>query len=245
MVLTRCLVVALSLVSATAAVYGCSSSSSPNPIQRDSGTPGSDAQNGNDGSGPQDTGAPPMVCTPTKNLIPITYAPPTPFGQHLCTPTQTDAYVKAYKANDPNSFRAVTANASCLTCIETLESAAMHGPVITGTVEGKFEVLQTNYGGCVANFIGDTTTTGCGEMIDAYNNCAFQECGDCNDWFQDGKNAVACLMTAVASGGKCEDVWNSKVMACQNDLQSGGVAAICNTLNDFLLTWCGPPKDGG
>jgi hypothetical protein len=181
-------------------------------------------------------------CTPDKPLVSIPYAPPTPFDQGLCTGTQTDDYVKDFKANNTQAFRADLANASCLTCIETLETAAMHGPVIVeDTGGGGVEVVQTNYGGCVANFIGDTTTTGCGEMLDAYNNCALQECGGCADYTEDGKHVQACLTAAVSSGpppGECHDVWNSKVAACQNDLSSGP-SMICGSLNDFLYKWCG------
>jgi hypothetical protein len=239
MALNRCLAVALCFASVFALSYGCSSSSVPD--KSDTGSSDNDADT-DTGSGTGDDGpAPPMVCTPTKPLIKVAYAPPTPFYQGLCTATQTDAYVKAFKANDPNEFRSIEANASCLTCIETLVTASKHGPVITGTVNGKFEVLQTNYGGCVANFIGDSSDSGCGELLDGYNNCALQECGDCSDWFQGGKKAVACLQTAVASGQTCEPYWNSKVQACQNDLASGP-ATICVTLNDFLLTWCGKAK---
>jgi hypothetical protein len=44
----------------------------------------------------------------------------------------------------------------------------------------------------------------------------------------------------VASNGKCEPFWNSTVAECNMDL--AGVATLCNTLDDFLYTWCGGPK---
>jgi hypothetical protein len=180
-----------------------------------------------------------QTCSPHSPLIVIPYAPPTPFHQGLCTGTQIDAYVTDYKFHDTEAFRRDSANSACLACIETPSGAALHGPVVVEKAGSVVEILQTNYGGCVANLTRGTSKTGCGELLDAFNTCAFQECGDCTDYSSGGKHAVDCLTSAVASDGPCEPYWGSDVAACQKDLASGEDSTLCTSLDTFLSTWCG------
>jgi len=253
MLSTRCIVVLSTLVFAGALSYGCSSTTTT--------TTGNDGGSGTSetGSGSMDgTGVPDEfrnnMCMPDKPLTLITWKPPTPFHQKLCTGTQTDAYIHLFKMTseaghiDTSSFRDDPANATCIPCIETDVNAAMHGPVITKLVGGTIQFDETNYGGCVANFDGNTSSTGCGAKLNSYNICALAECGDCTDYFSGGKYAKACLQASVEPGAPCAAYWNSTVDMCNWEITDGGDAGICGTLNDFLFTWCGgapEPKDAG
>jgi hypothetical protein len=229
----------VSLSSTAALAYGCSSSSqiTNNPdsgsSHKDGGgtdAPSIDAPQSEGGSG---------VCDPDKPLADIPWAPPTPFHQGACTASQISQYLVDFGADMTPAFRANPANKTCDACIETSATAAKYGPVIRGAI------IQTNFGGCVANIDGDTSSTGCGALINAYQECAYQECGKCIDWSTGGPMAVACLKKAIAAGGSCAPVWGTKTQQCNNDLGSGATA-ICGGLNTFLSVWCGPEgADGG
>jgi hypothetical protein len=238
----RYLLLVSTFVLAGALSYGCSSSSGESTGSSDAGSgSGEDT-----GSGVQDVFMN-DICKPDKKLTTIPWAAPTAFKQHACTSTQTEAYVHLFKMTsedghiDTSSFRNDTANAACTKCIETDVNDSTHGPVITKKVAGTIQFDETNYGGCVANFDGDTSPSSCGAQLDAYNVCALAECGDCTDYFSGGKYAKACLEASILPGATCEPYWNSMVDKCEWQIDdAGGEASICATLNDFLYKWCGP-----
>jgi hypothetical protein len=236
---------------ATTLVWACTSPTSKEngdssiPTGDDSGSGDDTSSGSDDGSGGpgDDTGSGGGdYCTPDKPYNPVTWAPPTPLGQKLCTDQQEIDYLRAYKKDATAAFRADPANATCLSCIETPESASMHGPVIVTSTR-----REANYGGCVAIEDGDTSATGCGAILDGYNNCAIQECGDCKDYtIPPYTQTKMCLDPAVAVGGKCHAV--DTTTTCQKELEDGGVALLCNTLDGFLAKWCAgkaPTPDGG
>jgi hypothetical protein len=239
----------LCLVSATGIAYGCSSSSAP--VTNPNPDSGSSHMEGGSVDGPRGDAHPadaaptdagpdgPQICNPDKPLAEVPWAPPTPFHQDACTSAQIALYLSDFAADDTAAFRGDSANASCVACIETSATAKKYGPVILGTV------TQTNFGGCVANIDGDASSTGCGALINAYQVCAYQECGDCTDFGSGGPETVDCLKKAIAKGGSCASVWGTKPEECNADL-STGATSVCGVLSSFLSTWCGPTStDGG
>jgi hypothetical protein len=233
MPLDRHLVLVLNLLASAALSYGCSGSTTESdddrggpPDARAPETGGHDA--GKDGNTSPDSAG--MTCTPDKPLVVIPWAPPTAFHQALCTSAQTSDYVADFAASALPTFRSDSANAACLKCIETMSGATAYGPVITGTL------TIANIGGCVAHVEGNTTSTGCGARIGAYNDCAYQECGDCIDYDTGGPMTLSCLKSAVGSGGTCASVWNSTTSQCEMGLD--GDAGICSSLSSYINNWC-------
>jgi hypothetical protein len=180
------------------------------------------------------------ICVPDKPLTLSPWAPPSPLNQMACDSAQLAAYYEAFKKSaggvspETTAFRTDPANAACLACIETPESASTRGPVLVlanGTVEA-------NFGGCVALYDQDSSATGCGAILSAYNSCAIQECGDCADYIDPPyTQAKACLSKAVGPGEVCEGA--DTTAACQAEISGGGVASICESFQSFLSPWCG------
>jgi hypothetical protein len=241
----RCLAISSSLVLATLLSYGCSSSSTtsgadggglPDVAMHDVKTP---VDAGQDGSPPPDAkdaasdGS--QVCVPDQKPDLIPWAPPSPFHQGKCSKLQASEYNADWNEDMTSVFRSNSANAECLSCIETMAGSAAYGPVITPQ-------LQANFGGCAAHFDGNTTSTGCGAHINDYQTCAFLECGMCVDYSMDGPMTKACLTAATSKGGYCEPYLSN---TCEDELQPGSVAEDCIDLKDFLYLWCGSAADGG
>jgi hypothetical protein len=245
MPLKRCLVVLSSLVLAGVLSYGCSSTTTT--MTGNDGGGGSSSEESGSGSSDTGGGVPDAfhnnMCMPDKKLALVPWKPPTAFHQKACTGTQTDSYVSLFKSTstagmiNTSSFRDVPANATCIACIETDVGNSTHGPVITHVEGGTPQFLETNYGGCVANFDGNDSNTGCGAQLNGYNVCALAECGDCSDYFSGGKFALACLLASIQPDGKCAPYWNSMVNMCEWEIDdAGGDAKVCGTLNDFPFT---------
>jgi hypothetical protein len=219
---------------------GCSSSSSPVLRVPDGGSPSKDGGHSDGASkeaGARD-GSPEggsSTCVPDKPRANVPWAPPSAFRPGACRADQTALYLSDFGSNNTAAFRSDPTNAMCDACIETDASAEEHGPVILGAL------VQTNFGGCVDNVEANTS---CGELIDVYELCAYEECGDCIDWGSGGPMAVACLKKAIAAGGACASAWDGKVESCVNELSSGKTA-VCGALGEFLNLWCGPSADGG
>ena len=239
----RVFLLASSLLAAGALSYGCGSSSSNDTSDamakdatakeagrdaRSDGTATDGAkESGKDGS---------MACTPDKTPVDlIPWAPPTPFHQGKCSKLQASLYAADWQENQTSMFRADAKNATCLTCIETPATAAEHGPVITPE-------LQANFGGCAAHYDGNTGPSSCGALLNNYQTCAFLECGDCSDYSENGPLTMACLTTAIGKDGPCDGDFSA---SCEDELNSGGVAAVCADLKTFLYLWCGSSEDAG
>jgi hypothetical protein len=234
----------LALLATTASVVslGVGCITPPGPLDSDKkssdagGTGGNDARVDPADAKPGDkaeSGPTYRYCTPDKPFHAVPWAPPTAMHQTLCTATQEQGYMADYHGNKIASFAGDPDNASCFTCIETNATDTHHGPVIVAS-DGS---IESNYGGCVANLDGDTSSTGCGAILAGYNNCAIQECGDCKDYTDPPyTHAEACLKAAVAEGGPCHDY--STTPTCQAEIAKGGVAAVCGELDDFLPLWC-------
>ncbi|MBI5543115.1 MAG: exo-alpha-sialidase [Deltaproteobacteria bacterium] len=169
------------------------------------------------------------------------WAPPTDLGQHACTAGQITAYLscqangKAFGDNCAD-FRADSANASCLACLETPAEAPSHGPVIVGMLEGRIQTIAFNHGGCMAHYDGDSAPGCCGQQVNDFSYCTAYECGTCSDWSSApaGGPTDQCVTRAMA--GECASA--TCTPACMGELS--GVASACSSASRFVPAWCGP-----
>ncbi len=182
-------------------------------------------------------------CMGTAPFTPTPWAPPSPFGQGVCSTAQIAAYntCSTSASGDCSAFRAASANGGCLACIETNVGAAQYGPIVTETVDGGTAVVETNSGGCQAHFDGQTGAMSCGAMVNASNACFAAECSSCSDFASptQGGPSEGCYYGTVLPGEPCGAFLVTT--ACANEPLQGGVAAQCGTtLLELLTGWCGP-----
>ncbi len=224
----------------------CSSNSAP-VIVRDAGTVAQPDATVSETSAPvvPDAGSKPL-CDPTAAMTPLRWAPPTPFS-NACTADQIAAYMICFTGTgDCTLFRAE--NASCAACLETDEAAAAHGPVVTTLSFDTVVYLEANYGGCVAHFDGDLSDAGCGESVNAQQDCVYHDCSGCADFglMDAGPVATACEDNAVGLPGTGAGEAGLKAgckaatAPCEGERADGGVAAACaGGVQDLLTLWCG------
>jgi hypothetical protein len=203
----------------------------------------SDAGVATDGSAVESFDAGFPSCLATQPFTPTPWAPPTPFGQGACSATQITSYVTCATSAGGNcsAFRAVTANAGCLACLETPASASQHGPMVMGGDDGGVAYVEMNTGGCVAHYDGDAGSSACGALTNASNDCFAAACGSCSDFANpsDDGPTYACYFASVLPGEACGDFLVSN--ACGNETLEGGTASACGgTLGTILTAWCGP-----
>jgi hypothetical protein len=233
---------------------GCSSSSGPGGGAADAGGPTDSAalETGPsvpDASPPRDASLAPLdagpcdpstsatgCCDPRTAYAADPWVPPTPF-QNACTSAQIASYNTCSDTGDCSNFRAATANAACLSCIETDAGNRQWGPVITETQSGVTLAVLINYGGCEALRDGDTSAHSCGAENNDNVECLFSACGGCADWPTSGPMATACTQAAAQSGG-CHAF--ASTPTCLGEQAEGGIASGCGpNLVDVLGYWCG------
>ncbi len=236
---------------------GCSSSSpAGNPgggtdAGKDTGTKpdssvadtgGGDTSPGDDSGG--DAG---MTCSASKPFTPIKWAPPTPFGQGACTAAEIMAWTTSSNANTMTGI-GMSGNAACDACIMTPDTAAAHGPVVTGTQGGMTFFEEANFGGCIADVDGQKAAGSCGNTVNTQQDCLVLECGGCSDFmtsnFMTGPTAD-CATMVFGMGGLCAGQGISS-MACLTEVQ-GSADKECLTFSTLLAAWCGGTgtTDGG
>jgi hypothetical protein len=190
------------------------------------------------GVGPSDGGNP-GICYTNTSFTPVTWAPPTAFGQGACTADQMSAYVACTTSGDCSSFRSDSSNASCLACLETPESATAHGPFVTADVDGGVSVVDINFGGCQAHYDGETGTGSCGQQADDFSDCWNAECETCSDYANPVEYGATFDCYYWASDvGVCSHY--RETTSCADETNDGGIAAICGDLATFVGAWCGP-----
>jgi hypothetical protein len=182
-------------------------------------------------------------CLGTDPFTPIPWAPPSPFGENVCSSAQIAAYntCATSATGDCSAFRASSENAGCLACIETGVGATQHGPVVTETVDGGIVPVETNVGGCLAHFDGQTGPMSCGALTNASTDCIDAECSTCSDFTNpaQGGPTEGCYYGEVLPGEPCGGFLVTT--ACANEPVEGGVAPLCgSSLSDLLTSWCGP-----
>lgn len=192
---------------------------------------------------------PPVGCDPTALFTPVPWATPTAFSS-ACTQTQVATYHTCLTIGGDNcaSFRADPANASCVACIETDVGAPLHGPIVTSGTGPALQVVQVNWGGCIATRDMDTSAGSCGAKFNVFNDCYVNDCSSCLDANNPAQNGptVTCTMTAFATGSCAGD---KVATACDQEINSdAGVANACGPqILDLVATWCaaGMPVDAG
>jgi len=224
----------------TLAAAGCSSSSSNTTpatdagsdtgiIHKDSGSSSDDASTGDDSSTGGDAG----MCPANAQFTPVPWAPPTPLGQNACTTAQISAFATSLNGNGPFT----SGSQSCDACLMTDVGASTHGPIITQMMMGTAVPVEFNFGGCQANLDGKTAAGSCGNVEDEANDCILTKCSSCADFNNPMKGGA----TAMCYQSSC--AMYVPMSACDTELQSGGVAAVCGgNFATVLGAWCGPPS---
>jgi hypothetical protein len=191
-----------------------------------------------DASTPPSDGGDAGVCYPGTKFTPVQWAPPSAFGQGVCSATQLTAYLACTEAGDCTAFRADGSNSACLGCLETDESAATHGPFITQAGDAGVSLVEVNYGGCQAHYDGKTAAGSCGEQYNDFNDCVDFECQGCSDFSSpsQGGPTYDCYYTAI-DDGVCST--HRETTECGYETFEGGVAVSCTDPTAFLPLWCG------
>jgi hypothetical protein len=176
-------------------------------------------------------------CYAGATFTPFTWAPPTPFGQAVCSSAQLAAYLPCSGATCA-AFRSDPANAACLACLETDEAAPAHGPFVTQMVDGGVSILEENYGGCQAHYDGNVAAGSCGEQLNNASDCVNFECGGCSDFQSPTEYGPTydCYYTAVDLGA-CTAF--RETTSCGREAVDGGSAVVCSDPSTFVPLWCG------
>lgn len=114
-----------------------------------------------------------------------------------CTTQQIDGYYKScLPPTSCDSFRA--ANASCVQCIESKDTDATWGPIVTSGFTMTF-----NPSGCMVALTGDSSETSCAQRFDDLSQC---EAAACQAQCPLTDQASAILLEqcdSAASAGEC------------------------------------------
>lgn len=196
-----------------------------------------------------------VACYADTKFAPVAWAPPSPFGQGACTPAQTSSYLSCLTTSgDCTAFRGDAANAGCVACLETEETATAHGPVVVQTASGQVAIAELNYGGCQAHFDGHPGSGSCGNQANDSTDCVNFECGSCSDFDDpsEGGPTYNCYYTAIETGA-CTAF--RETTDCAYEVNDGGPAVPCTNPTAFIPLWCGggdaaipdggPVGDGG
>jgi hypothetical protein len=228
----------------TLAAIGCSSPSTSNPDNPDSGPSVPDASK-KDAVGPDlpdssqvETGPTPEAgpqCVPADETG-FTSTWHKPKQAAACTPAQITAYhtclTDLSKSNNPTSCQAFTgagasaANKACAACIETPDNAAEYGPVILHN-----GLIEPNLPGCVAIKSNDLNGTGCAAKFQAATQCRSAACAtNCPVKDQASLDALSACETAAGSG-TCKD--EETAASCIDALADAGTVSDCFVGTDF------------
>jgi hypothetical protein len=222
-------------VAAVVLAVGCATerSASPRDAGADAGGASEDAtlpaQSHDAGVNPGKT------CNPNHPFDVLSWAPPSPFHQGVCTATDITTYIDNFYASGPFT----SGDATCDACLQTDVNAAAHGPVVTTTTGTTTLPSEINYGGCIAMLDGCLEAGCCGDQFDDLYACWTMECDNCSDWQASGPATIACLHTA--SMGECSTERLELTASCENETL-GPEAGIgeCSTLLSLFTNWCGP-----
>ena len=200
--------------------------------------PGGDSMGEPDASAPLSDAGDPGACYTAAAFKPVTWAPPTAFGQGACSAAQVAAYLACYGAGDCTAFHGDASNAACLGCLETDESAPAHGPFVTTASDAGVTVVEVNLGGCQAHFDGKTGGGSCGQQANNANDCVNFECGGCSDFLSPSADGPTyeCYYLSTETG-VCASYLETR--PCGYETLDGGAAAACTDLSSFVPSWCG------
>jgi hypothetical protein len=239
----------------TLTAAGCSSSSSntSNPtdggsegggiIHRDSGPSGDDS--GGDDSSTTDGG----MC-PITGYMPMKWAPPSPWGQGVCTSAQVTSFVTACLQSSStqatcSAYLNEMANQACKGCmISQVGQGSSYGPLLLfpDPKNPMNAIIVLNLGGCEAHYDMMTAAGSCGNKEEDGLACGTVDCSQCagDTAFQN------CIQNPPA---ECNQFASS---TCDAEFNDGGAAANCLMGSDFTSVftnlanlWCGGGDGGG
>ena len=217
---------------------------------KDSGV-ATDSSTAKDSSAAVDSAA--GTCPDNTAFTAITWAPPTPLHQGVCTAAQISAWASSQSMT---TGLGSSGNAACDACIVTPQTAAAHGPAVTVTQGGTTFLAEFNIGGCIADEDGAKGAGSCGNQLNNQGDCLGQECASCSDFNSTtpsptGPTAL-CEQAIFSAGGVCASDLIAQGSACATELAlDGGVDQTClsvATLQDLFTLWCGgsaPIPDAG
>lgn len=180
-----------------------------------------------------------------------TWSPPTAFGQRKCTESEVALVIGCQFDGTPDADTCDTALTSaradgCYDCLFTDVSSANWGPVVVTKDGGTL-----NTGGCIANTMGDSSSTGCGASYAAARDCGFAACdGNCAG--DDVTEAQYDACRSQAASGNCSSY--AKAAECAQSGLGPAATAQCETTDGFdaaalrlgiLFCAGGPAADAG
>jgi len=200
-------------------------------------------------TGPVDSG---IQCpTPLSSIdtSQITWVPPITPNPTACSDAQIAAYFDGCLGPNQSTsacqaFTTSAANATCLGCLITNQSASKYGALIA--VGG---VDYANTSGCIAILTGDSSNTGCGAKAESVLQCESLACGDQCPVKDNASFQQYTQCTGAADKSVCQTY-----VSAQCDLSdAGSVYATCLNHSDFASfyaaiapVFCGGyPADAG
>lgn len=186
-------------------------------------------------SGKKDSAPPLAVCAPGSiaGFAPVWKAPKA-LHTNACTATNAQLVVDCTFDSTVNpttcdTFMQNTANDACVKCVLTDATSAQLGPIILDGTSGRINVA-----GCIAALSGNTTATGCGAKVQAYQGCTAAACASCTDPTTSSAAAAEYDQCVADSESSPCSTYTSDAACADPLLQAGGAAASCAAGNTFL-----------
>ena len=188
-----------------------------------------DAGNLVNGPGAEAGSLTPAVCDPgsTASFAPAWQAPE-PWKQSVCTMTQISGFYSAcltppISMQDCQTF--VQANSNCAPCLQSKDTDPTSAAVVWHQEDQYWTV---NVAGCIAQAMGDATSTGCGAVYGAAIACRQASCNAC--WNAQGTSAT------FQEFSDCESLAGSTT--CQT--YADAVPTKCGALDEGAASVCMP-----
>lgn len=206
-------------VAAVAACSGANPNVFPTPDVVEAAPPPSEI-NGDSGTfdfdGSLITEAAPAVCDPqsVSGWTPA-WTPPEAWKQNVCTSSQIAGFYAACLTPpivESTCQAFVGQNATCTACLQTEDTAPTSGAIVWHEHDAYWTV---NVAGCIAQAMGDTAGTGCGESYSAAIACRQASCNAC--WAGQGTTTTFAEFSTCedqAGGTTCESYTNAVPAAC-------------------------------
>jgi hypothetical protein len=174
---------ALATLPALGALAGCGGSNGPGSffnIGPDAAFVSGDAADLTQDAGSLlvDANLPPCPPAPVTSFAPV-WKPPVASKSGACTSGQISSYFDACLSPSSNPAGCSTytqANTTCVSCLESDETAAQYGPVIWHSNRLYY---TTNIAGCIADMQADGGADGCGAAYQGVVECKQAACSAC------------------------------------------------------------------
>jgi hypothetical protein len=224
----------------SSAVFGSSGSSGSGiGAGSSSGTGGGGSGTGN-ASSSGSSGAGAAACTPPSTVPSSELLPYATVQQQLnaCTSMEISALIAACvpPSGSPSKCQGWTpSNARCAACAMPTNDAGVGQNTGAMLFDVRGNLVDYNFGGCVA--LVDPTSTGldCAQTLDTYVQCIDFACEGCTD--QTSTNAC---QSKATQGGACSSYNDAYHTPCKTDLGvDGGGITRCSTGTQTINVICG------